>query len=898
MAVGTELRRDYALRRAIDDIHLYSDSVQFKETSTSAMPKQILLKMAELTLANYCFILSFNESDAGNATYFILQLEEYPVGDAHFYCKSDQKIHAWLKLNIFWSKFIAANLALICNEPLSAEQLAIFPEQINKGFNTAFLPLIEDGSCIGVIALVNRYTPFDEHELHRLQIFLKALHYKKSEVKKVETGNAFFVGMQKDKNSFFFSGQHISDILVTSFDSIIILNEKNEVIAFNAAAEKAFGFLEKDILGRSIDHLIFIPKAEPITMLLRRSLPRLSANDATTWRSVVGRRYNGEQLLMNLSFKTTRCYGHIKTTLILQDVSSVLQATRESSENLLRFKLLANLAPVGIIQVSSSWMCTYANDEWYRLTHSTPDEVLGFAWSHVFSSIDMLENLAAELECNQYFTTEMQIRDILGQSTWVRFNARALYSPNGNMHGFLATMIDINHQRMIESQLRKIAEIDSLTGLTNRASFENQLQTQLSQSSENHCVAVLFIDLDGFKAVNDTLGHDMGDELLKIVAERVRRAVRAEDVVSRFGGDEFTVMLGALPDKFSAAQSATAIIEHIKKPYCLAHKELFITASVGIAMGYGEGSSGLLLKQADIALYHAKNSGRNNFQFFASELDECNRVRIEVTNQLHRALDRKEFKLAYQPVLNIDSAAIVGFEALLRWFPQNQGQNEYLPEEVINILEQSVLILDVGFWVLCEACKQFALWLTAGHIVPMIGHQSTTITVNVSAKQLSDEHFESFVLFALSEAKLAPHYLTLEITETALMENSTQIRDILMRLRSLGIKIALDDFGVGYCSLGYLRDFRVDCLKIDRSFLRSLEKETNRAIMTAIVTMAKSLDILLIAEGVESEQMLTDLKLLGCGFCQGYYISKPLLADQVVSQLAREEHLFVWKTTL
>jgi len=477
---------------------------------------------------------------------------------------------------------------------------------------------------------------------------------------------------------------------------------------------------------------------------------------------------------------------------------------------------------------------------------------------------------------DQAFDEEFRLQTPLGILTWVKTNARSLYDEAGNTTGFLATFTDITEQRKVESQLRELAEYDPLTGLLNRTFFNSHLQSAFDRSGRSGNVILLFLDLDGFKEINDTLGHDVGDELLKKVAIRIKRSVREEDTVARIGGDEFTVILSALKDDIDASKVAQKIVEAVRPPFNVCGNEIFITISIGIAVGDTQNSDGkLLTKQADTALYRAKNLGRNTFQFFTPELDAKAKDKLFISNSLHRALDANEFELYYQPQVDVKGDMIVGFEALLRWHHPTSGELE--PDRFIPLLEETGLINPVGRWIFNTASNQMKLWLDDGLVSP-----ESTMSVNLSVHQMRDNEFPLFVASAIKSLDLAAKHLIIEITETSLMADNPRILTFLQALQQLGIKISMDDFGTGYSSLSYLKKFPIDHLKIDRSFIADiLDDPSDASIVQAIIAMARSLGLTIIAEGVDAQDKLKILRNLGCDIYQGYFYSKPLPAKEI-----------------
>jgi diguanylate cyclase (GGDEF)-like protein len=421
-----------------------------------------------------------------------------------------------------------------------------------------------------------------------------------------------------------------------------------------------------------------------------------------------------------------------------------------------------------------------------------------------------------------------------------------------------------------ERRIEYLAYYNVLTGLPNRTLLLDRITQAVQTAARNNWfVAVLYLDLDQFKTVNDSLGHNFGDLLLKAVSQRLRALVRTEDTVAHIGGDEFVVVLPNLKDHLNSSLVAQKILEEVRLPYLIDRQELHITASIGISICPNDGSDGLtLLRTADTAMYQAKSSGRNAYAFFTPEMTARAQETLRVSNDLRRAIERKEFILHYQPQIDLASGRIVGAEALIRW--QHPEWGLVYPGKFIGVAEDTGLIQPMGEWVLREACRQNKAWQTAGF--PHID-----IAVNLSAKQFDHNQITRLTTEALSESGLEPKYLELEVTESIIMQNVEQAISVMNTLKTIGVKLSIDDFGTGYSSLSYLKRFPLDKLKIDQSFVRDIEADgDDAAIVTAIIGLAKSLNLRVIAEGVEKKLQLDFLRNGDCDEMQGYFFSKPI----------------------
>lgn len=438
---------------------------------------------------------------------------------------------------------------------------------------------------------------------------------------------------------------------------------------------------------------------------------------------------------------------------------------------------------------------------------------------------------------------------------------------------------DITHRKAAEERIKFMAYYDALTLLPNRIMMQDRLNQALAEAKRNNKkVALLFLDLDRFKNINDSLGHRVGDALLQAVATRLKGCLRSEDTISRIGGDEFVVILLDINAAEGAANVARKIIGAMSATFNIEKHELNISPSIGISIYPDDGKEGeTLIKNADAAMYHTKENGRNNYQFFTQDMNIRSFERLSIENSLRRALEKKEFVLHYQPQINSSTRQITGTEALIRW--QHPEMRMVPPAKFISIAEDSGLILQIGEWALLEACRQNREWQKAG--LPAI-----PMAVNISAVQFRQKNFHETVAQALQESGLRPCYLELEITEWVIMKDIEEVVVILHRLKENGLSLTIDDFGTGYSSLSYLKRLPISKLKIDRSFVMDIASDPDdKAIVLAIISMAHSLRLKVIAEGVETEEQLAFLLMHKCNEIQGYYFSKPIPADEYVHLL-------------
>ena len=466
-----------------------------------------------------------------------------------------------------------------------------------------------------------------------------------------------------------------------------------------------------------------------------------------------------------------------------------------------------------------------------------------------------------------------------GTIRWIHDRAFPVHDESGRVHRVAGIAEDITDRKLAEERLMHLAHYDVLTSLPNRVLFYDRLRQALAQAKRNQWVTgVMFMDVDRFKNINDTLGHAVGDRLLQQASERLKAAVRSGDTVGRLGGDEFAIVLSNLGSAHNAQLVAQKILAGFNEPFRLGGAEIFVTTSIGITL-YPEDSTeqDTLIKNADAAMYRAKEAGRNGYQFYTREMSERSIALLNLEGGLRRALERDEFLLYYQPKAGVATGDITGFEALLRWRHPERGL--VMPDEFIPVLEETGLIVPVGEWVLDAACRQINAWAGAG-----LG--KIPVAINLSARQFLARELGATISRILDAHRVDPALIELEITESSLMVNPDEATRTLEYLKSLGVRISIDDFGTGYSSLGYLKRFPLDALKVDRSFVRDVTTDPDDATITrAVITMAHSLGLKVIAEGVETEAQLAFLVENGCDQVQGYYLARPQPAEHCTREL-------------
>ncbi len=451
---------------------------------------------------------------------------------------------------------------------------------------------------------------------------------------------------------------------------------------------------------------------------------------------------------------------------------------------------------------------------------------------------------------------------------------------NGTFRGFVGVAVDISERKSLEAKLVRLALRDPLTDLPNRALFMDRLEHALSRAArERTTIALLFCDLDRFKLINDSLGHNAGDALLVEIGRRLRSAARADDTIARLGGDEFTVLLEGLHSIGEARQIAGRLLKAINCPVMIGNQEIIPSASIGIAVSpHGTIRAGDLLRNADMAMYRAKAQGRGTYAIFDQAMHRAAVTRVQLEADLHSALDRGELRLLYQPFVDLESGTIVGLEALVRWDHPTRGLLS--PGQFIAMAEDTGLIIPIGKWVMTQACRDLQAWQAAGLIIP------PHLNVNVASRQFADPGFLDAVAQILSETGIEANRLQLEISERILAEELISVGLTLRALRTLGVRIAMDDFGAGSSSLAHLHALSPHMLKLDRSFIADLgTSEVNRTVVTGIVELAHQLGVVVAAEGIETSDQARWAQAAGCDYGQGYFFERPVPASTIASLL-------------
>jgi diguanylate cyclase (GGDEF)-like protein/PAS domain S-box-containing protein len=672
----------------------------------------------------------------------------------------------------------------------------------------------------------------------------------------------------------------LESILANISEGIISTNQHGKIVDLNPVAATMFGFEREELMGRYIWTLI--PEAQK----------NANQEDINTYmipgkKEVIGLKKNGERFSVELSVTEMKFEDSIMFVGIMRDISERKMAEAAVKESETKFRLAFDFSPTGIAIVSLEGRWLQVNQALCKMLGYTPEELLKLDFQTITHPEDLSEDLQYvkllrdgdipfyQLE-KRYIRKDKKI-------VWILLTGSVIRNEQGEPIYYIAQIQDINDKKQVDTELSYQAYYDALTGLVNRVQLVNSVEVAISTAERYHQrFAILFLDIDHFKRINDTLGHDAGDQLLKVVADRLKANIRKSDVAARLGGDEFVILLQAAQTPEIAAVFAEKIISTISQPIKIKDNELTITTSVGISFYEQDGLYyDSLIKSADLALYAAKEKGRNNYQFCTQEMNNQIKEKSNFKAALRLALEKQEFHLVFQPKINIKHQRIIGFEALLRWESEVYGQVS--PEKIINTAEEMGLIVDLGNWIVKNACEQTMRWNRHAS-------RPVKITINISAKHYAHVSFVENIITILQNTGLSGKFFDLEISEDIIMHDPDYSLKVIRELKQHGIEVTIDNFGTGYSSLNYLHQFSVNRIKTDRKFTQFLATDVEQTILLkAMIGLANNLHIRIQAEGVETKEQYDLLAKMGCDEIQGYYISYPILSEKVPQFLQAAE---------
>lgn len=686
--------------------------------------------------------------------------------------------------------------------------------------------------------------------------------------------------------------QQLRDVIDFLPDATFVIDNDKKVVIWNRAMEKMTGIPKEEMIGKG-DHEYTIPfygiRRLQLLDLLDVADKELAAKYTQVRRT--GEILDAETFCPALNGgKGAYVWA---TGVPLYDAGGqrvgAIESIRDITERKKSDDFLRKLTH-GIEHSASAVLITdlhgtieYVNKKFTQLTGYSPEEAIGKNPRILKSDVtprEVFDNLWRTILSGQEWRGELLNRRRNGEVYWSIASISPLHNDQGEITHFIANVEDINERKNAEATIERLAYYDPLTDLPNRRMLQDRLELALRRSRRQATgAALLYLDLDSFKHINDSLGHPAGDKLLREMANRFTQTLRDDDVVCRLGGDEFAVVLHDIRHDQDVVPIAQKLLDIAAEPLQIEGREVAVTSSIGIALFPKDGADAKLLgKHADIALYHAKAEGKNTFRFFSEELNNNLRDRMAMEHGLRHVLDRGELELHYQPKVSVASGQVTGVEALLRWNSPEFGLVS--PMRFIPLAEETRQIIPIGDWVLRTACRQQLLWQQQGLQLNM--------AVNLSAVQFKSPHLIDRIAALIDETGICPGNLELELTESALVDKPDDAVRVLEQLRSLGCGISIDDFGTGYSSLSYLKNFPVTILKIDRSFVRDLAHDSgDRAIAQSVVSLAANLEMKTVAEGVEEPEQLEILKQIGCTYIQGFIHSRPVPADQIPAVVRR-----------
>lgn len=671
-------------------------------------------------------------------------------------------------------------------------------------------------------------------------------------------------------------------ILDSSAEGILSIDLKGRVLSFNRAAERMFGYTAREVISRNVAMLMPGRYRAAHDRLVANFEPKDQGQVLGLRREVVGLRRDGREFPMMLAVNVIDAAGERRFVGVISDISERKAAERalRDSEERLRI-MLDSVSDYAIVMLDVDGHIASWNSGAQRLHGYRVEDAIGLPVSRLYAPEDVASGkpqaqMRQAARDGHMEDEGWRLRQD-GSHFWANSVMAAIRDSAGHLIGYSKVWRDITERKRYEAHIHHIAHHDALTGLANRQLMQDRIMVALGEARSNgSMLAVFMIDIDHFKRINDSLGHHVGDQILLAVSQRLQAELRSVDIVARMGGDEFVALLTGLHGKAEAEQAAARLVASFERPFIIDRHTLHLTASLGISIGPTDGQDvTALLMTADAALYKAKDAGRACYRVFSEDMREEANRKLEMENAIRQALSGNEFQMHYQPQVDLRSGRVVGVEALIRWRHPQRGW--VMPGDFIGVAEETGQIAALGQWTLREAC------LETRRVQDSTG-LPLKVSVNISPKQFSQRDLLAQIRTAYEQAQLDPAQLMVEITESCLIQDAEEARRILAQLRAQGVRVAIDDFGTGYSSLNYITRFPVDQLKIDRSFIRDVCSDSaDAAVAQAIIAMAHSLKIEVVAEGIENAEQLAFLQRLGCDVGQGYYFGAAVSAVDFVA---------------
>jgi diguanylate cyclase (GGDEF)-like protein/PAS domain S-box-containing protein len=664
--------------------------------------------------------------------------------------------------------------------------------------------------------------------------------------------------------NFQLNEQYYKSLYEQNPDAVIVFDLEGKFISANQAVS-LYGFTEDDLLHKPFTEFLLPKELERVTAHFISAINGMATYYHCSIIDKVGsqREISVTNIPIKINEKITGVYS------IIKDITQFIKAQNDLMEAEAKYRSLIENSLVGVY-ILQDGKIEYVNPRLCEMSGYSFDELIGLEITDFIYPEDLplvKENISKRFE-NEVGSVTYEYRAIRKDKSVITMEVYGSKIVYNGRDAIIGTVIDITERKNTETMIKHMAYHDQLTDLPNRYLLRKKLNEAIKDSRKNHChFALLFLDLDRFKAINDTMGHEIGDNVLVEIAERLKACVNPEDIISRYGGDEFSILLFD-SDGRRARKVAQEILTKLSVPFTIQHHNFSVTPSIGITVFPTHGENfDTLIKNADLAMYYAKSLGKNNFQFFTNELNKKAQHELDMDLNLRKALEKNQFVLFYQPQFNLETNQICGAEALMRWVHPEKGIIP--PADFIPLAEETGLIIPMGEWAIRTACEENKKWQEAGY-PPII------VSVNISAKQFFQSNLVEILQEVLNETGIKPKYLELEITESITMDVERSI-STLLELKKIGVKVSIDDFGTGYSSLNYLKRLPIDKLKIDQSFIRECPNDINsNTLVRTIIIMAHLLKLQVKAEGVETQEQVSFLLGQGCKEAQGYLFSKPL----------------------